>query len=299
MKVFLALIALPAAAGLALWGAVAATSALAVFNALVPVDRGVERAAEGQSYGPDPRQRLDVYRPAGRGGGQGLPVLVFCYGGAWNSGERALYDFAGRAFAAAGFLTIVFDYRLVPDHRFPAFVEDTAAAATWAARNAGSFGGDGSRIFLVGHSAGAYNVALAALDPRYLAAHGLTPGVIGGVAALAGPFDFLPLDDPATIAAFGHWPHPGETQPVNAVTDESPPFLLITGDADRTVYPRNSKSLAARLRDSGVKAQLLVLDGLGHADVLTAIARPLRWRAPVLEEISRFFLGRQASANRS
>jgi len=114
--------------------------------------------------------------------------------------------------------------------------------------------------------------------------------VIGGVAALVAGL---------SSAAFGHWPHPGETQPVNAVTDESPPFLLITGDADRTVYPRNSKSLAARLRDSGVKAQLLVLDGLGHADVLTAIARPLRWRAPVLEEISRFFLGRQASANRS
>ena len=171
------------------------------------------------------------------------------------------------------------DYRLVPDHRFPAFVEDTAAAIAWAARHAGRFGGDGGRV--------------------YLAAHGLTPDVIGGVAALAGPFDFLPLDDPATIAAFGHWPHPGETQPVNAVTPAAPPFLLITGEADRTVYPRNSQRLAARLRDSGVAAELLVLDGLGHADVLTAIARPLRWRAPVLEEVSRFFLASQASANRS
>lgn len=297
MTFLLAFVALPAVAGLVLWGAVAASSALAVFNALVPVDRGVERAAAGEAYGPDPRQKLDVYRPRGRG--HGLPVLVFCYGGAWNSGERALYDFAGRAFAAAGFLTIVFDYRLVPDHRFPAFVEDTAAAIAWAARHAGRFGGDGGRVYLAGHSAGAYNVALAALDARYLAAHGLTPDVIGGVAALAGPFDFLPLDDPATIAAFGHWPHPGETQPVNAVTPAAPPFLLITGEADRTVYPRNSQRLAARLRDSGVAVDLLVLDGLGHADVLTAIARPLRWRAPVLEEVSRFFLASQASANRS
>ena len=297
MKVLLVLVAIPALAGLALWAAVAAFSALAVFNAVVPVDRGVERVAEGEAYGPDPRQKLDVYRPVKHGGG--LPVLVFCYGGAWNSGERALYDFAGRAFAAAGFLTFVFDYRLVPDHRFPVFVEDTAAAMAWASRNAARFGGDGGRLFLAGHSAGAYNVALAALDPRYLAAHGLGPGVIGGVAVLAGPFDFLPLDGPSTIEAFGQWPDLPETQPVNAVTGEAPPFLLITGDADRTVYPRNSRRLADRLTDSGVEARLVVLEGMGHADVLTSIAWPLRWRAPVRDLVTGFFREVQASANRS
>ena len=297
MKVLLVLVAIPALAGLALWAAVAAFSALAVFNAVVPVDRGVERVAEGEAYGPDPRQKLDVYRPVKHGGG--LPVLVFCYGGAWNSGERALYDFAGRAFAAAGFLTIVFDYRLVPDHRFPVFVEDTAAAMAWASRNAARFGGDGGRLFLAGHSAGAYNVALATLDPRYLAAHGLEPGVVGGVAVLAGPFDFLPLDGPSTIEAFGQWPDLPETQPVNAVTGEAPPFLLITGDADRTVYPRNSRRLADRLTDSGVEARLVVLQGMGHADVLTSIAWPLRWRAPVLDLVTGFFRDIQASAKRS
>lgn len=203
MKTLLAFVAVPVVAGLALWGAVAATSPLTVFNALVPADRGVSRVAAGEAYGSDPRQKLDVYRPVDHGGK--LPVLVFCYGGAWNSGDRELYDFAGRAFAAAGFLTIVFDYRLVPEARFPAFVEDTAAAIAWASRNAQRFGGDGGRVFLVGHSAGAYNVALAALDRRYLDAQGLDPGVIAGVAGLAGPFDFLPLDGPATreVSAIG------------------------------------------------------------------------------------------------
>lgn len=289
--------AVPAVAGLALWGAVAASSALAVFNALVPVDRGVERAGVGEAYGPDPRQKLDVYRPESATGG--LPVLVFSYGGGWNSGERALYDFAGRAFAAAGYLTIVFDYRLVPAARFPAFVEDTASAIAWASRNAARFGGDGARIFLAGHSAGAYNVALVALDPRYLGHHGVDPGVIAGVAALAGPFDFLPLDGPSTREAFGHWPDLAETQPVNAVSSAAPPFLLITGDSDRTVYPRNSMRLSERLRAAGVEARLVVFEGLGHADVLTALARPLRWRAPVLEAVTDFFGERQASAKRS
>lgn len=297
MKFFLAVMAVPALAGLVLWVAVAATSALAVFNALVPTDGGVKRVAEGEAYGPDPRQRIDVYRPSGAG--SALPVLVFCYGGAWNSGERGLYDFAGRAFAAAGYLTIVFDYRLVPAARFPAFVEDTAAAIAWTSRNAARWGGDGARLFLVGHSAGAYNVAQAALDRRYLDAQGLDPSVIAGVAALAGPFDFLPLDGPSTREAFGTWPRLAETQPVNAVTAEAPPFLLITGDSDRTVYPRNSHRLADRLKAVGVEVQLMVLPGLGHADVLTAIARPLRWRAPILEAVTSFFRSLQASANRS
>jgi acetyl esterase/lipase len=297
MKLLLTVLAIPAAAGLGLWAAVAATSALAVFNALVPVDSGVSLAAEGVAYGPDPRQKLDVYRPPGAG--ESLPVLVFSYGGAWNSGERRLYDFAGRAFAAAGFLTIVYDYRLVPSVRFPAFVEDTAAVIAWASRSAGRFGGDGGGVFLAGHSAGAYNVAMAALDARYLAAHGLDGRVIAGVAVLSGPFDFLPLDGPSTRAAFGQWPDLEETQPVSAATASAPPFLLITGDADLTVYPRNSERLAERLRAEGAEARLMILEGLGHADVLTAIARPLRWRAPVLEAVTGFFRGIQASAKRS
>lgn len=297
MRILLVILAVPAVLALALWGAVAAFSALAVFNALVPADSGVERVAEGVSYGPDPRQKLDVYRPVNAA--PGLPVLVFCYGGAWSTGERGLYDFAGRAFAAAGFLTIVFDYRLVPEARFPAFVEDTASAAAWAHRHAARFGGDGRKVFLAGHSAGAYNVALVALDGRYLGRDGLDTSVIGGVAALAGPFDFLPLDDPSTIAAFGQWPWPEETQPVAAVKTGAPPFLLITGDSDGTVYPRNSQRLAERLKAVGARAELVLLPGLGHADVLTALARPLRWRAPVLDEVARFFHGLQAKANRS
>lgn len=297
MEWLMVMAAVPAVLGLGLWAAVAATSALAVFNALVPVDRDVKRVARAVPYGPDPRQRLDVYRPAGAG--LGLPVLLFCYGGAWNAGARELYEFAGRAFAAAGFLTIVFDYRLVPAARFPAFVEDTAAAIAWARAHAARFDGEAESLFLAGHSAGAYNVAMAALDSRFLAAHGLEPSVIAGVAALAGPFDFLPLDDPATIAAFGHWPAPEETQPVQFAGAHAPPFLLLSGSADRTVSPRNSKRLSESLRRRGVEAKFVQFEGLGHADVLTALARPLRWRAPVLSEISNFFRALQASAKRS
>ncbi len=278
--------------------AVMILSPLRVFNALVPVDRGVSRVAEGIAYGTSARQKLDIYRPQTQA--SDLPVLIFCYGGAWNTGDRALYDFVGRAFAARGFLTIVYDYRLVPEARFPAFIEDTAAVIAWAHGNAEKHGGSASMgLFLTGHSAGGYNVALAALDGRYLAAHDLQRSVVTGVATLAGPFDFLPLDDPDTIAAFGDNAEPTETQPVNAVNRQAPPFLLLTGDADSTVGPYNSRNLKRKLDAAGVPAQLVLYPGLGHADVLTALARPLRWRAPVLDDISRFFEGLQASAKRS
>ncbi len=286
---------------LAVAGSVAAAAAifspLKLFSTLVPVDGSVERVAESLAYGPDARQRLDVYRPAG--GGAGLPVLVFCYGGAWDSGDRQNYDFVGRTFAAQGYLTIVFDYRLVPETRYPGFVEDTAAAVAWASRHAGDYGGDPSRVFLVGHSAGAYNVAMVALEPRFLSAHGLSPSLIAGVAGLAGPYDFLPLDDPATIAAFSAYPDLARTQPVNLVTEESPPFLLLTGDADTTVGPYHSRNLAQRLDEARVPNGLILYPSLQHADVLTALSRPLRWRAPVLEDIIRFFGELQAASNRS
>ena len=134
------------------------------------VDRGVLKVAEAMSYGPDPRQRLDVYRPDATL--NGLPVIVFCYGGAWDSGAREYYEFAGRAFARAGYIAIVFDYRLVPQARFPAFVEDTASVIAWATNHAGDYGGNGSEVYLVGHSAGAHIVSfLAVYTPSFYRRH--------------------------------------------------------------------------------------------------------------------------------
>ena len=98
------------------------------------------------------------------------PVILFFYGGSWNSGRRQGYAFAARALAARGFVVIVPDYRLVPDAVYPDFLRDCAAAVRWARRNAGAHGGDGERIVLVGHSAGAYNAAMLALDPGLVGA---------------------------------------------------------------------------------------------------------------------------------
>ncbi len=258
---------------------------LRAFNALIPFDAGGAKIASGLVYGPDPRHKLDIYKP--QSPLRKLPVIVFAYGGGWASGNREGYAFAGGAFASRGFLTIVFDYRLVPNVVFPAFVEDTTAAIAWTAKHAADYGGDPSRIFLVGHSAGAYNIAMAALEDR--------GRVVGGVATLAGPFDFLPLKDRSAIAAFSTWPNLEETQPINLVSPEAPPFLLLAGSDDHTVSPRNSFSLARRLASAGVEAQVKEYPGIGHVGLLLALARPLRWRAPVLDDIDAFFKGLQTA----
>src|SRR5690349_19511778 len=78
------------------------------------------------AYGPQPRQKLDVYEPADRP--RGAPVVVFFYGGAWQAGEKGDYRFVGQALASRGFVAVLPDYRLYPAVRFPAFVEDGAAA---------------------------------------------------------------------------------------------------------------------------------------------------------------------------
>ncbi len=268
--------------GYALLGLLTATgcSPLSAFNALVPKDKGAMRVGGSIAYGPDPRQRLDIYAPRAP-----LPVIVFFYGGSWNSGERGGYGFAARALASRGFVVVVPDYRLVPQVRFPAFLEDGAAAIRWVADNVAQHGGDGTRIVLVGHSAGAYNAAMLALDPRWL---GDARARVRGFAGLAGPYDFLPLDGPITTAAFGDWPVPAETQPIHFAGPGDPPALLLGGSDDDTVLPRNGHALATRLTAAGVPVTVREYPGVGHVGIMTAIARPLRGKAPVLADVVEF-----------
>jgi acetyl esterase/lipase len=257
-------------------------------NDLTPGDADVERAAQGVAFGSDPRQKLDVYRPKGV---TNSPVLVFFYGGSWSSGRRQDYEFAARAFAARGFVTVVPDYRLVPQVHFPAFVEDGASALAWTAANIAGFGGNPAAIGVSGHSAGAYIALMLALDGRWLAAAG-APGVVKAVAGLAGPYDFLPFEPGgAGDLAMGMAPDLRDTQPIAHVSSAAPPVLLMTGDADTTVKPRNSLALAAAMTAAGAGAETRLYPGIGHIGILLSISKPFRGRAPALAD-SVGFLGK-------
>jgi acetyl esterase/lipase len=256
-----------------------------MFNTVVPKDEGARRIVRDAAYAQGPRGRIDLYTPT-RPAGAGLrPVIVFLYGGSWNSGTKDGYGFVGRALAARGFLVAIPDYRLVPKVRYPAFVEDGAAAVRWVRAHAAEWGGDPARLVLVGHSAGAYNAAMLAYDPRWL---GADRAAIKGFAGLAGPYDFDPFDGPIASAAFQGAGEARATQPVTHVAPGAPPALLATGDKDTTVRPANSDSLAARLTAVGTPATLRRYPAVGHVGILTAIAQPWRGRAPVLDDVAAF-----------
>ncbi|MBL8550252.1 MAG: alpha/beta hydrolase [Hyphomonadaceae bacterium] len=266
----------------------ACAPSLGTFNALSR--RDAARVAGDVPYGEGPRRHLDVYAPkAGASrGASGLPVIVFFYGGSWASGDRGDYAFAGDALAGKGFVTVVPDYRVYPEVRFPDFIEDGADAVKWTQENAARYGGDPSRIVLVGHSAGAYIAAMLGLDAHYLNDAGVDARAIRGVAGLSGPYDFLPLDREATQNAFGAAEDPAATQPVNFARADAPAFLLVWGEKDDLVRRRNIDGLSRALRDAGAAPEVKLYPSLGHSETLLSFSRLLRGRAPVLDDVSAF-----------
>jgi acetyl esterase/lipase len=269
--------------------ALAGCSRLGVLNGvndLTPGDSDVVRLAEGVAFGTDPRQRLDIYAPKAA---SRAPVLLFFYGGSWSSGRRQDYAFAARAYAARGFVTVVPDYRLVPQVHYPAFVEDGAAALAWTAANIGRFGGDAAAIGVAGHSAGAWIAMMLALDGRWAKAAGAPPGAIRAAAGLAGPYDFLPFTPGgAGELAMGQAPDLAATQPISHVSATAPPVLLLTGDVDTTVKPRNSLALASALQAAGARAETRLYPGIGHIGIVLALSKPFRGRAPALADSAGF-----------
>jgi acetyl esterase/lipase len=246
----------------------------------------------GIAYGPEPRQRLDVYRPLAKrtqpGGDR--PLVVFFYGGSWSHGERAEYKFVGEALASRGAVVVIPDYRLSPQSTYPVFVQDSALAMKWGIDNAARLGADPSRVYVMGHSAGAYLAAMLALDARWLEAIGASPRQLAGWIGLAGPYDFLPIGDPQTRVAFD-WPStPASSQPLAHVSPASPPALLIAAVKDSLVDPkRNSERMAERLRAAGVEVELREFEGLNHVTLIGAVARPIEWiGGPVLPPVLDF-----------
>ena len=267
---------------------VAACSPVDLLNATVPDDGYTVR--EDIAYGDDPRHRLDLYVPDDLG--RPAPVVVFFYGGSWRKGDRGDYLFAAEALASRGLVTVVPDYRLYPDVIFPGFLSDGAIAVGWVSDRIAEYGGDPERIFLMGHSAGAYNAAMLALDPRYLAEAGVDRNVIRGMIGLSGPYDFLPLDTRVTRRVFGEAPDLPATQPISFVDDRAPPLLLLTGADDRTVRPRNSRSLASAANEAGGSAMVRIYQDVGHIGIVLALADGYRDGAPVLDDVAAFVDGR-------
>ena len=264
---------------------VAACSPLGVVNAISP--DGDSSASTAIRYGGDPRNMLDIYRP--QAGSGAAPVIVFFYGGNWVSGKRSDYAFVGRALAARGFVVVVPDYRLYPQVRYPDFLADAAAAVAWTERHAGAYGGDASKVFVMGHSAGAYNAAMMALDPRWLGQQDSKPDSLRGWIGLAGPYDFLPIENRTTRPVFDYPNTRPESQPLNHAGAKAPPALLIAANSDDLVDPvRNTGALAGKLRTAGVPVRELYYGGVNHYTLVASLSPTLRRLAPTLDAVQAF-----------
>ena len=240
------------------------------------------------AYGTDARQKLDVYRPQAA---QRAPVILFWYGGSWRHGEKDYYRFVGISLARRGFVAILPDYRLAPDHGFPAFVNDAASAVRWARDHAKDYGGDRDRIYISGHSAGGHSALMLALDPQYLRAVGLAPSDIAGAISLAGPTGLENLRGEGLKGVFPPAVPDGAFLPIalarlHAAT--APPILLMTGLDDDVVLASSVARLADSIRTSGGTVAVKAYPGIGHIELMLGFSGSFEGSGAAADDLARF-----------
>ena len=214
-------------------------------------------------------------------------MVVFLYGGRWQSGSKELYHLLGDELASRGVVVVVPDYRLYPLVLFPRWVEDAASSVRWTRQNIQRFGGDTSRIFVIGHSSGAHTAAMLALDERYLREVGLSATDVKGYVSIAGPVDTIwtDADVQALMGPRDGWT---ATYPRSHIDGTEQPILLLHGTDDKTVSPRNSVGLAARIRERGGCARAITYRGVGHIGIILALSVPQLTSAPVMNDVLNF-----------
>lgn len=279
--ILLAVLAIVAVLGIAAWNT-EPPRLLSILDGAMGGGRGTRQMGAGIAFGTA-GQTLDVWRPGSRVG-EPRPVVIFYYGGGWAHGTRDAYAFAARALASQGFVVVVPDYRKVPGVRFPSFVQDAAQAVRWTRDHVAHYGGDPRRIAVAGHSAGAYNAVMLALDPRWLSAEGVDPKIIRAAIGLCGPYDFYPFNKLRSRDAMQGVADPMMTQPIHFARPDAPPLLLVSAGNDVQVGAHNAVNLTARMKALGGRATHIDHPGLSHENVVMALSRPFRSKAPVLAE---------------
>lgn len=172
--------------------------------------------------------------------------------------------------------------------KFPAFVDDGAAAVAWTKNHIGAYDANACHLFVAGHSAGAQIAALIAMDGHYLANAGMSKQDLSGFVGMSGPYNFAPITTPVFKKIFApksNWP---ASQPINFAAGNNPPMLLLQGEADHTVEPSNTTDLARTVNASGGYAKVKMYPGVNHMMMLAPLAALLRFKGDQLDQISDF-----------
>ena len=203
---------------------------------------------DGVDYA-DNKDRLDVHMPVGV---SNAPVFVFFHGGALQNGSKDAGNGLGATLGHQGIVVVSANYRLSPGVMHPAHLEDAAAAVAWTVANIGSHGGDPSRVFIGGHSAGAYLAAQLSLDPSYLRAHGLDLSNIRGTVPIS-PFLYVEEvapDRPKTVWGTDEavW-RQASVKPY--IGSDKQPMLLVYADGDDDWRREQNERLKTELKSAG------------------------------------------------
>jgi len=219
--------------------------------------------------------RLDIYRPEGETTAP-LPVVLLIHGGGWAGGDKQVHNYIGLPLAEAGYLAISANYRLAPKHPWPAAVDDCRVALEWVRAHAARYGGDPSRIALMGESAGGHlSALLGLLDAQTTPSEtDAEPPRVRAVVNVFGPADLVRLweipvcqnllkdwlggDPVARADAFR------AASPLMQIGARGPAFLHIHGTADRLVPVEQTKAFHEALEKAGLRSRTLILEGAGH-----------------------------------
>ena len=240
-----------------------------------------------QRYGPDPRNVLDVYRPEGSKADASAPMLLFIHGGSWTNGSKNDYKFVGESFARAGYVTAVMNYRLAPVHRYPAYIQDAAQALKYLREHAAELGGNPGELYVMGHSAGAFNAVEMVDNARWLQEAGVPISAVKAVVGVAGPYDYdyRPLP---SANAFPEGSNPADIMPSYHVRKDAPPHLLLVAGDDQVVEPPNALKMEAALRAASVPVTRTVLPRLDHYTIVGSLARSLTFLGKTRQDALEF-----------
>ena len=221
--------------------------------------------------GADSKNRLDLYLPQDR---TNAPVIVWYYGGALQDGDKSDATEVGAAqrFASAGIATAVVNYRLSPSVSHPAHVEDAAASFAWVKRHIAEYGGDSNQVFVAGHSAGAYLLALLATDERYLAAHGLSPRDIRGLIPISAFYwverSGVAPDRPKSVWGTDErvWT---DASPAHHLRAGLPPIQILYADGDEPWRQQQNEEFERAVRQAGnARVGIVRISNRTHMSIL-------------------------------
>lgn len=250
---------------------------------------------ENIAFGEDPKLKYDLYLPdTASEEFDATPVIVFFYGGSWNRGDKSEYEFVGRRLASMGYIAAVPNYRLYPEVKYPAFLEDGALSIAHLKKELAKpeyrDRKPAQQFIMMGHSAGAYNAAMLALDPRWLESSGLTHQTsIQGFIGLAGAYNIYPINDVEVRPVFDHPNYPPKSQPIDYTAKASVPSLILTPETDTLVsIERNSEALHTALKSAGNQTILQTIEGTDHVTIVGTLSPLLFFKGSTSKPIEKF-----------